>query len=44
MSKNWWIREKVPCIFFKYFKKIKCENRIKPDEVITKLVNNFINV
>jgi len=45
MSKNWWIRRKEAHAFFSNIsKKLNVRNRIKPDEVITKLVNNFINV
>ena len=44
MSKNWWIRRKEAHEFFSNIAtKLNIKTRLKPDEVITKLVNFFIN-
>ena len=44
MSKNWWIRRKEAHEFFSNIsKKLNVKNRITSDEVITKVVNIFIN-
>ena len=44
MSKNWWIRRKEAHEFFSNIsKKLNTKNRLTPDEVITKVVNIFIN-
>ncbi len=44
MSKNWWIRRKEAHSFFSNIsKKLNVKKRITPDEVITKVVNIFIN-